>query len=150
MSTVADILKAKGSNSIYSVAASDTMLLALQRMAEKGVGALLVLDDAHIAGIITERDYARKIALQGRSSAATTVGEVMTRKVHCVSPEQSSEECMSLMTSLRIRHLPVLNAHRQLLGMISIGDIVKEIISAQQFTIQQLEHYISGAPPVHV
>lgn len=148
MSTVADILKAKGSSSIYSVAASDTMLLALQRMAEKGVGALLVLDEAQIAGIITERDYARKIALQGRSSAATTVGEVMTRKVHCVSPEQSSEECMSLMTSLRIRHLPVVSAHHQLLGMISIGDIVKEIISAQQFTIQQLEHYISGAPPV--
>lgn len=148
MTTVADILRAKDNGTIYSVTASDTMLSALQLMSEKGIGALLVLDDKRIDGIVTERDYARKIALRGRSSAVTQVGEVMTRKVHCVSPDQTSEECMSLMTSHRIRHLPVVDAHQQLLGLISIGDIVKEIISAQQFTINQLEHYISGGLPV--
>ncbi|MBV8249230.1 MAG: CBS domain-containing protein [Comamonas sp.] len=144
MTTVADILRAKGTSAIHSVAPSDTMLAALQLMADKSIGALMVLEDGAIAGIVTERDYARKIALQGRSSANTEVSEVMTRKVHCVLPHQTSEECMSLMTSNRIRHLPVVNAQRQLLGLISIGDIVKEIISEQQFTIQQLEHYISG------
>jgi CBS domain-containing protein len=144
MTTVADILRAKGNSAIHSVSPSDTMLVALQRMADKGIGALLVLEGAAIAGIVTERDYARKIALQGRSSGSTKVEEVMTRKVHCVLPHQTSGECMSLMTSNRIRHLPVVDAQRQLLGLISIGDIVKEIISEQQFTIQQLEHYISG------
>lgn len=144
MTTVADILRAKGNSAIHSVTPSDTMLVALQRIADKGIGALLVLEGGAIAGIVTERDYARKIALQGRSSGSTKVEEVMTRKVHCVLPHQTSEECMSLMTSNRIRHLPVVDEQRQLLGLISIGDIVKEIISAQQFTIQQLEHYISG------
>lgn len=148
MTTVAEILRAKGNSTIYSVSPSDTMLAALQLMAEKSIGALLVLEDGKIAGIVTERDYARKIALQGRSSASTRVDEVMTRKVHCVLPRQTSEECMSLMTSNRMRHLPVINEHRELQGLISIGDIVKEIISAQQFTIDQLEHYISGSPHV--
>ena len=148
MTTVAEILRAKGNSTIYSVSPSDTMLAALQLMADKSIGALLVLEDGEIAGIVTERDYARKIALQGRSSASTRVDEVMTRKVHCVLPRQTSEECMSLMTSNRMRHLPVINESRQLQGLISIGDIVKEIISAQQFTIDQLEHYISGSPHV--
>ena len=147
MTTVAEILRAKGNSTIYSVSPSDTMLAALQLMAEKSIGALLVLEGGDIAGIVTERDYARKIALQGRSSASTRVDEVMTRKVHCVLPRQTSEECMSLMTTNRIRHLPVVDADYRLLGMISIGDIVKEIISAQQFTIDQLEHYISGSAP---
>jgi CBS domain-containing protein len=144
MTTVAEILRAKGNSAIHSVSPSDTMLVALQRMADKGIGALLVLEGGAIAGIVTERDYARKIALQGRSSGSTKVEEVMTRKVHCVLLHQTSGECMSLMTSNRIRHLPVVDEQRQLLGLISIGDIVKEIISEQQFTIQQLEHYISG------
>ncbi|QXZ08491.1 CBS domain-containing protein [Comamonas sp. Y33R10-2] len=148
MTTVADILRAKGTSSIYSVSPSDTMLAALQLMADKSIGALLVLEGEKIAGIVTERDYARKIALQGRSSASTRVDEVMTRKVHCVLPQQTSEECMALMTSNRMRHLPVINESQQLLGMISIGDLVKEIISAQQFTISQMEHYISGSPHV--
>ena len=148
MTTVADILRSKRSDAIFSVSPSDTMLTAIQRMAEKGIGALIVLDGNQIAGIVTERDYARKIALQGKSSTTTPVSEVMTSKVHCVVPAQTSEECMSLMTTHRIRHLPVINAQREMLGMISIGDIVKEIISAQQFTIQQLEHYISGSHPV--
>lgn len=148
MTTVADILRTKGNSAVHSVAPSDTMLLALQRMADHGIGALMVLEDGRIAGIVTERDYARKIALQGRSSGSTQVHEVMTRKVHCVLPHQTSEECMSLMTSHRIRHLPVVDGQHQLLGLLSIGDLVKEIISAQQFTIQQLEHYISGAAPM--
>lgn len=146
MTTVADILRSKSSDAIFSVSPSDTMLTAIQRMAEKGIGALIVLDaSGRIAGIVTERDYARKIALQGKSSTTTVVEDVMTRKVHCVQPGQSTEECMALMTSHRIRHLPVLDKNHELLAMISIGDLVKEIISAQQFTIQQLEHYISGA-----
>lgn len=149
MTTVADILRAKGNSAIYSVSPSDTMLAALQLMAEKGIGALLVLDAAEIAGIVTERDYARKIALQGRSSGSTQVEEVMTRKVHCVLPQQTSEECMALMTSNRMRHLPVVDEQRRLLGLISIGDLVKSIISEQQFTIQQLEHYISGTTPLN-
>ena len=128
MTTVAEILRAKGNSTIHSVSPSDTMLTALQLMADKSIGALLVLEGGEIAGIVTERDYARKIALQGRSSASTRVDEVMTRKVHCV--------------------LPVINESRKLQGLISIGDIVKEIISAQQFTIDQLEHYISGSPHV--
>lgn len=148
MTTVADILRSKSSDAIHSVSPSDTMLTAIQRMAEKGIGALIVLEGGNIAGIVTERDYARKIALQGKSSTTTTVGEVMTRKVHCVEPRQTSEECMSLMTTNRIRHLPVVDGDYRLLGMISIGDIVKEIISAQQFTIQQLEHYIAGTSPM--
>lgn len=148
MTTVADILRAKGTSSIYSVSPGDTMLAALQLMADKSIGALLVLEGEQIAGIVTERDYARKIALQGRSSASTRVDEVMTRKVHCVQPSQTSEECMALMTNNRMRHLPVVDESQQLLGMISIGDLVKEIISAQQFTISQMEHYISGSPHV--
>lgn len=149
MTTVAEILRTKGNSTIYSVSPADTMLAALQLMADKGIGALLVLEAGEIAGIVTERDYARKIALQGRSSAVTRVDEVMTRKVHCVQPHQTSEECMSLMTSNRMRHLPVINDSHELQGLISIGDIVKEIISAQQFTIEQLEHYISGTPSVN-
>lgn len=149
MTTVAEILRTKGNSTIYSVSPTDTMLAALQLMADKGIGALLVLEAGEIAGIVTERDYARKIALQGRSSAVTRVDEVMTRKVHCVQPHQTSEECMSLMTSNRMRHLPVINDSHELQGLISIGDIVKEIISAQQFTIEQLEHYISGTPRVN-
>ncbi|MDR0213025.1 MAG: CBS domain-containing protein [Comamonas sp.] len=144
MTTVAEILRDKGNSAIYSVSPRSTMLEALKMMAEKGVGALLVLDGAALAGIVTERDYARKIALQGRNSSSTLVGDVMTAKVHCVLPRQTSGECMSLMTTHRIRHLPVVDENRQLVGVLSIGDLVKEIISEQQFTIQQLEHYISG------
>lgn len=144
MTTVAEILRDKGNSAIYSVSPSNTMLDALKLMAEKGIGALLVLEGKSLAGIVTERDYARKIALQGRNSSSTLVGDVMTPKVHCVLPRQTVHECMSLMTTHRIRHLPVLDEQRSLAGMLSIGDLVKAIISEQQFTIQQLEHYISG------
>ena len=151
MTTVSDILRAKnpsGSSAVHSVAPTDTMLTALQRMSGFGIGALLVMDGEHIAGIVTERDYARKVVLQGRSSNSTPVQEVMTAQVHCVLPRQTTAECMALMTDKRIRHLPVVNDQHQVLGMVSIGDLVKEIISEQQFTIQQLEHYITGVSPV--
>ena len=113
-------------------------------MAEKGIGALLVMEGQNIVGIVTERDYARKIALLGRTSAATLVRDVMTRDVLYVRPGQSSEECMAIMTSNRLRHLPVVDDAGQLQGLISIGDLVKDIISAQKFIIEQLQHYISG------
>lgn len=149
MTTVADILRAKHNSPVYSVAPQDTMLTALQRMSDHGIGALLVLEGERIAGIVTERDYARKVVLQGRSSNSTEVQSVMTGQVHCVEPHQTTAECMALMTAKRIRHLPVVNAQHRVLGMISIGDLVKEIISEQEFTIQQLEHYISGSTPTN-
>ena len=113
----------------------------------KGIGALLVVDGDDIAGIVTERDYARKVVLQDRSSKATRVEEIMTAKVRYVEPSQSTDECMALMTEHRMRHLPVLDGGK-LVGLISIGDLVKSVIADQQFTISQLEHYIHGTPAV--
>lgn len=144
MTIVSDILKSKSSNAIHSIAPGDSVLDALKLMAEKGIGALLVMEGQSIVGIVTERDYARKIALLGRTSAATLVRDVMTRDVLYVRPGQSSEECMAIMTSNRLRHLPVVDDAGQLQGLISIGDLVKDIISAQKFIIEQLQHYISG------
>ena len=119
------------------------MFDAIKLMADKNIGALLVMEGEQVAGIITERDYARKVVLMSRSSKQTTVREIMTSAVMYVSPEQTSEECMVLMTENRLRHLPVIDGGR-LLGIISIGDLVKDIIAEQRFTIEQLEHYISG------
>jgi len=116
---------------------------AIKLMADKNIGALLVMEGEQVAGIITERDYARKVVLMSRSSKQTTVREIMTSAVMYVGPEQTSEECMVLMTENRLRHLPVIDGGR-LLGIISIGDLVKDIIAEQRFTIEQLEHYISG------
>jgi CBS domain-containing protein len=116
---------------------------AMKLMADKEIGALLVMEGATLAGILSERDYARKIILQGRSSLTTEVREIMTSRVVCAGPERSIEECMALMTDKRIRHLPVVEAG-QVCGMISIGDLVKAIIAEQQFIIQQLERYITG------
>jgi len=116
---------------------------AIKLMADKNIGALLVMEADEVAGIITERDYARKVVLMSRSSKQTTVREIMTSAVMYVGPEQTSEECMVLMTENRLRHLPVIDGGR-LLGIISIGDLVKDIIAEQRFTIEQLEHYISG------
>jgi len=112
-------------------------------MAEKNIGALLVMEGEKVVGIITERDYARKIVLMARSSKETPVRDVMTSSVMYVRPDQTSEECMVLMTENRLRHLPVMNGDK-LIGLISIGDLVKDIISEQKFIIQQLEHYITG------
>lgn len=144
MTTVAEILKSKSSAQIYSVAPSDTILSALRLMADKGIGALLVMEDGQIAGIFTERDYARKVVLLGRSSGDTPVREVMTRAVRFVRSTQSTDHCMALMTENRLRHLPVVD-DREVVGLVSIGDLVKNIISHQQFLIEQMEQYITGA-----
>lgn len=145
MTALIHILKAKKAEdaTVHAIAPTATVLEALQSMAEKHIGALLVMEGNTIVGILTERDYARKIALLGRSSLTTRVSEVMTKAVMYVDPSQTSEECMALMTQNRLRHLPVVE-DGELLGMISIGDLVKDIISQQQFIIDQLEHYISG------
>ena len=143
MKTAADLLKSKPHQTVHIVAPSASVFDAVKLMADKNIGALLVMDGAEVAGIITERDYARKIVLMSRSSKETPVHEIMTSAVMYVRPDQTSEECMVLMTENRLRHLPVMDGGK-LLGLISIGDLVKDIISEQKFIIQQLEHYISG------
>ena len=144
MTSVAEILKSKPGAQVYSVAPSDTVLTALRLMADKGIGALLVMEQGRMAGIFTERDYARKMVLLGRSSGDTPVSEVMTRAVRFVHSAQSSEQCMALMTENRLRHLPVVDGER-VVGLVSIGDLVKNVISEQQFIIAQMEQYITGA-----
>lgn len=142
MVTVNQCLQNKG-RAIWSIGPNLSVYDALQMMAEKDIGALLVVEDDRLAGIFSERDYARKVILQGKSSKETSVREIMTSRVVCVRPEQTIEDCMALMTDKRVRHLPVLENDR-LVGMISIGDVVKTIIAEQQFVIEQLENYITG------
>jgi CBS domain-containing protein len=143
MKTVSDLLRVKG-NQVWSIGPDATVYDALTLMAEKDVGALLVLDNVgQLVGILSERDYARKIVLKGKTSRETPVREIMTGKVLWVRPDQTIEEIMALMTNKRIRHLPVLEEGR-LVGVISIGDVVKAIISEQEFMIEQLENYITG------
>ena len=143
MKSVATILKSKADASVHAIAPTASVYDALKLMAEKNIGALLVMEGDAIVGIVTERDYARKIALLGRTSSLTQVRELMTTAVMFVGPEQSSDHCMALMTGHRLRHLPVVD-NGKLLGLISIGDLVKDIISEQQFIIEQLELYITG------
>lgn len=142
MYTVNQILHRKG-DQVWSTHPEATVYEALQLMAEKDIGALLVLESGKLVGIFSERDYARKIVLLGRTSRETRVREIMTEKVFYIDPGQSTEECMALMTNKRIRHLPVMDKER-VVGVISIGDVVKAIISNQEFVIEQLEHYITG------
>jgi CBS domain-containing protein len=142
MTYVRQLLKTKG-NEIWSIAPQATVYEALQIMSEKDVGALLVVDKEHLVGIFSERDYARKVILKERSSKDTTVGELMTREVLYIEPQSTVEDCMALMTAKRVRHLPVLEDER-LIGIVTIGDAVKQIISDREFTIQQLERYIKG------
>ena len=143
MKSVAQILKTKPEQAVQTITPSTSVFDAVKRMAEKNIGALLVMEDVKIVGIITERDYARKIILMGRSSKETLVRDIMTSPVMYVRPDQTNEECMALMTDNRLRHLPVVDGGK-LIGLISIGDLVKDIIAEQKFTIQQLEHYIRG------
>ena len=143
MKSVANILKSKPDQTVYKIAPGVSVYDALRLMADKNIGALLVAEDDKIVGIFTERDYARKVVLMERSSKQTAVREIMTSSVIYVRPDQTNEECMALMTDNRLRHLPVIDNGR-LLGLVSIGDLVKDIISEQQFIIEQLQHYIQG------
>lgn len=142
MKTVRNILNTKG-NDVWCIGLQDTVFDALRLMAEKEVGALMVMDGARVAGLISERDYARKIVLLGRTSPNTLVKEIMTTHVAYTHLEQPIEECMAVMTEKRVRHLPVIEAGK-LVGIISIGDLVKAIIADQKFIIEQLERYITG------
>ena len=142
MKTVRDLLKAKGRD-IWSVTPETTVYDTLRLMADRNIGAVLVLDGGQPVGIFTERDYARQVILKGKASKDTPVHEVMTTRVVFVRPEQNIEDCMALMTDKRCRHLPVLDEGR-LAGVLSIGDVVKAVISEKQFIIEQLENYISA------
>jgi CBS domain-containing protein len=141
--TVKQILAEKG-HEVWTISPKTTVFEALKSMSEKGVGALVVLDDIEVVGVFSERDYARKVILEGKSSKDLPVEEIMTRRVICVKPENTTDECMALMTDKHIRHLPVVEKD-ELVGIISIGDIVKAIISQQEFVIEQLGNYITGA-----
>ncbi len=144
MKPVRELLRIKGQET-WSVTPDTPVYDALKLMAEKNVGALLVLDGDKLAGILSERDYARKVILKGKASKNTPAREIMSENVVCVTPKQSVAECMALMTDKHFRHLPVIEDGK-LVGVISIGDVVKAIISEQKFVIEQLEHYIAGAP----
>jgi CBS domain-containing protein len=144
MQTVKDILRAKGYD-VWSITPDATVFDALTTMAHKDVGALTVMEGEQLVGILSERDYARKVILQGKTSRTTLVREIMSSPVICVRPQQTVEECMALLTGRRIRHLPVLEDDR-IIGIISIGDLVKSIITEQQFIIEQLEGYIQSSP----
>lgn len=146
MTSVAQLLKSKPSEGVFTIAAEDSVFNAIKLMAEKQIGALVVTDGETIAGIITERDYARKVVLMDRSSKATPVRDIMSKAVRFVHLDHTTDDCMALMTERRMRHLPVIDQER-LVGMVSIGDLVKNIIAEQQFTIQQLEFYITGERP---
>jgi len=142
MTTVKQILDTKG-HAVWFIHPQESVFAAIQQMAEKEVGALVVLEGDALVRIISERDYARKVILKGRSSHETAVRDIMTPHVICAHLDQGIEECMTIVTERRIRHLPVLDSGR-LVGIISIGDLVKTIIAEQQFMIEQLAHYISG------
>lgn len=142
MKTVQDVLGNKGGQ-IWSVSPGNTVYEALQLMAEKEIGAVLVMEAGKPVGILSERDYARQVILKGRASKDTPVREIMSTRLVYIRPEQTVEDCMALMTDKRIRHLPVLEGG-ELRGVLSIGDVVKAVISEKQFLIEQLENYISS------
>ncbi|MFM0723795.1 CBS domain-containing protein [Paraburkholderia strydomiana] len=143
MTSVAQFLRSKTSQTVWSTQASASVYDAIAIMAHRQVGALIVAHEGRIVGIVTERDYARKVVLMDRSSRDTPVRDIMSTAVRYVGPKQTTEECMALMTAHRIRYLPVITAG-QLIGMVSIGDLIKNQMSEQEHTIQQLEHYIHG------
>ena len=141
MQTAAEILRVKGAD-VWSIGPDETILIAIQLMASHEIGALLVMDNDKLVGIVTERDYTRKVALEDRSSKNSLVREIMSHKVLCARPEQTVQECMALMSDKRARHLPVVD-HKKVIGIISIGDLVQSIIAEQKFEIEALQHYIT-------
>jgi CBS domain-containing protein len=146
MKTVDEILNSK-SKDIFTISPNETVFNALKIMAEKDIGSLLVSDGEKLVGIMSERDYARKVILFGKSSKELSVQEIMSAKVIYVSPDQNVEECMVLMTNKKVRHLPVLE-NDKLVGIISIGDVVKAVIEEKEFMIDHLVHYIKGTPSI--
>tara|TARA_Y100000815_G_C13054957_1_gene392083 strand:+ start:89 stop:523 length:435 start_codon:yes stop_codon:yes gene_type:complete len=143
MTTIAQLLNAKGKQ-IWSVEPKATIFEALEIMSEKEIGALLVMEDGKLTGIFSERDYARKVILKGKSSKETPVGELMTKKVFYIDPQKTTNDCMAMMTAKRIRHVPVIEDN-QVMGIVTIGDVVNQIISEQEVTINHLENYITGS-----
>lgn len=144
MTILKQLLQTKGPD-VYSVTPDTTVYKALELMADKNIGAVLVLDEERVVGIFSERDYARRVVLQGKSSRDTTVSEVMTAEVVCARPDLSVEKCLVLMTDKRFRHVPVLDESEQLVGLVSIGDVVKAMLNEQQIIINHLEDYIYQA-----
>jgi CBS domain-containing protein len=142
MKTVKQLLDSKG-DEVWTIEPDESVLDAIQKMADKNVGALVVIEDRKPVGIFTERHYARNVFLKGRRSPTTPIRAVMSTRIVCAKPEQTIEECMAVMTDKRVRHLPVLD-HGKLVGIVSIGDLVKSKIADQEFTIEQLVHYIHG------
>ena len=138
------LLELKGEN-VITIGPDSSVFDAIKVMADNHIGALPVMEDDNLVGIITERDYARNVILKGKSSKVTPIKDIMTSNVLCAKPNHTLEECMALMTDKRVRHLPVID-NGKVIGIISIGDLVKTIISEQKFMIEQLEHYISGLP----
>lgn len=143
MSMLAHILKSKPDRTVYTITPTASVFEAVKLMAEKNIGSVVVLEGEKVVGLITERDYARAIVLMARSSKTTAVRDIMTTPVIYVHSDQTSEECMALMTEHRLRHLPVID-NGKLIGLISIGDLVKDVVSEQRFAIEQLQHYITG------
>ena len=145
MKTVQDLLKEKKSKEIWTITPDTIVYRALQLLSEKGIGALLVMEKEKLVGIVSERDYARKVILEGKSSKETLTKEIMTAKLYVVNPENTVDECMALITEKRIRHIPVVEKKtNRVLGVISIGDVLKAIISEQKILIENLSSYIMG------
>ena len=147
MDNVQDLLNRKGGE-VWTIGPGETVLDAIQKMADKDVGSLVVIEDGEPVGIFTERHYAREVFLKGRQSSTTPIRDVMSTRVICASPDQTIDECMAVMTNKRIRHLPVLD-HGELVGIVSIGDLVKSKIADQEFLIDQLTQYIHGSVRQH-
>lgn len=143
MLKIRDLIDTKG-NEIWSISPDQSAYAALEIMAEKNIGALIVIDKGKVAGIFSERDYARKVILKGKASRDTAVRDLMTAKVYAIAPEKTAEECMALMSAAHVRHMPVMDG-QVLLGFVSMGDIVKAVLSSKDMTIQDLERYITGS-----